>query len=150
MDQQGFKGGSESAERSVNFYTCGDFEQMITSQSLLPIPIHDTHNKRQKQLVNNIEKVLTTHMVLKRNRKMARRLLSTIKSNPNQTHFFAIGAGNYSYSTQGVLVKVILPTGHLVGNNSVIDYLRKRRLSVIHLSSNTTILKGLVTRAKTK
>lgn len=93
MDQQGFEGGSDSTERSVNFYTCGDFEQMIMSESLLPVPIHNTRNKKQQELVKGIENVLTTHMVVKRNRKMARTLLSTIKSNPNKTHFFAIGAG---------------------------------------------------------
>ena len=98
MDEQGFEGGSDSTERDVNFYTCGNFEQMVTSEGLLPVPIHDTQSKRQQQLVNGIEEVLTTHMVLKRNRKMARKLISTIKSNPNKTHFFAIGAGSYGYS----------------------------------------------------
>jgi len=94
LDEQGFEGGSDSTEHNINFYTCGDFEQMITSESLLPVPIHDTHSKQQQQLVNSIEEILTTHMVLKRNRKMARKLLSTIKSNPTKTHFFAIGAGS--------------------------------------------------------
>ena len=93
MDQQGFEGGSESAEHNVNFYTCGDFEQMITSESLLPVPIHNTRNKKQQELVKGIEEVLTTHMVVKRNRKMARKLLSTVKSNSFKTHFFAVGAG---------------------------------------------------------
>lgn len=95
LDQQGFEGGADSTERNVNFYTCGDFEQMITSESLLPVPIHNTHNRRQQQLVESIEKVLTTHMILRRNRKMARKLLSALKLNPTKTHFFAIGAGKY-------------------------------------------------------
>lgn len=93
LDEQGFEGGSDSTERNVKFYACGNFEQMITSESLLPVPIHDTHSKRQQQLVKGIEEVLTTHMILKRNRKMARKLISTIKSNPTKIHFFAIGAG---------------------------------------------------------
>ena len=66
---------------------------MITSESLLPVPIHDTHNKKQQELVRGIEEVLTTHMVVKRNRKMARKLLSNVKSSPFKTHFFAVGAG---------------------------------------------------------
>lgn len=93
MDQQGFEGGSESTERNVNFYTCGDFEKMITSESLLPVPIHNTRNKKQQELVRGIEEVLTTHMVVKRNRKMARKLLSNVKLSPLKTHFFAVGAG---------------------------------------------------------
>lgn len=80
-------------ERNVNFYTCGDFDKMVTSESLLPVPIHNARNKKQQQIVKGIEEVLTTHMVLKRNRKMARKLLSAIKSSPAKTHFFAIGAG---------------------------------------------------------
>lgn len=93
LDEQGFEGGSDSTERNVNFYTCGDFEHMITSESLLPVPIHNARNRKQQELVRGIEEVLTTHMVLKRNRKMARRLLSTIKSSSAKTHFFAVGAG---------------------------------------------------------
>ena len=95
LDEQGFEGGSDMAERDINFYTCGDFEHMIMSDSLLPVPIHNNHNKKQQQLVSDIERLLTTHMVVKRNRKMARNIIANIKGNPKKTHFFAIGAGTY-------------------------------------------------------
>ncbi|XP_065905739.1 metalloprotease TIKI homolog [Dysidea avara] len=121
LDEQGFEGGSDTAERDIKFYTCGDFEQMVMSDSLLPVPIHNTHNEKQQQIVNNIERLLTTHMIVKRNRKMARTIIATIKANPKKTHFFAIGAG------------------HLVGNDSVINYLKRRGVTVQHIPSDTTI-----------
>jgi len=93
LDEQGFEGGSDTVEHDINFYTCGDFKQMVMSDSLLPVPIHKTRNKKQQRLVSNIERLLTTHMIIKRNRKMARNIITIIKANPRKTHFFAIGAG---------------------------------------------------------
>ena len=98
LDDQGFEGGSESTGEHVDFYTCGDFKQMKAAENLLPIPIHNTRNKKQDELVKDIEQVLTTHMVVKRNKKMAKTLLSSIKSSPTKTHFFAVGAGRYSHN----------------------------------------------------
>jgi len=95
LDEQGFEGGHDMTERDIHFYICGDFEHMIMSDSLLPVPIHNTQNKKQRQLVSDIERLLTTHLVVKRNRKMARNIIATIKANPKKTHFFAIGAGTY-------------------------------------------------------
>jgi len=98
LDEQGFEGGSDSEERDINFYTCGDFEQMVMSDSLLPVPIHNTRNKKQQHLVHNIERLLTTHMIVKRNRKMARTIIAAIRANPRKTHFFAIGAGMHIHT----------------------------------------------------
>ena len=70
LDERGFEGGHDTTERDIHFYICGGFEHMIMSDSLLPVPIHNTQNKKQRQLVSDIERLLTIHMVVKRNRKM--------------------------------------------------------------------------------
>ena len=141
LDEQGFEGGSDTAERDIKFYTCGNFEQMVMSDSLLPVPIHNTRNEKQQQIVNNIERLLTTHMIVKRNRKMARTIIATIKANPKKTHFFAIGAGRYISKINCFKSIMILYSlsGHLVGNDSVINYLKRRGVTVQHIPSDTTI-----------
>uniref|UniRef100_A0A1A8CDV5 Metalloprotease TIKI n=1 Tax=Nothobranchius kadleci TaxID=1051664 RepID=A0A1A8CDV5_NOTKA len=76
------------------------------------LPAHDRMTAQQ------IDSYFRQELIYKRNERMARRVSTLLQRNPNQTYFFAFGAG------------------HFLGNHSVLDILRQEGYEVVHMPSD--------------
>uniref|UniRef100_A0A3P9ME39 Metalloprotease TIKI n=1 Tax=Oryzias latipes TaxID=8090 RepID=A0A3P9ME39_ORYLA len=73
------------------------------------LPAHDRVTAQQ------IDSYFRQELIYKRNERMARRVSALLQRNPNQTYFFAFGAG------------------HFLGNHSVLDILTQEGHEIIHM-----------------
>ncbi|XP_042075993.1 metalloprotease TIKI2 isoform X2 [Haplochromis burtoni] len=76
------------------------------------LPAHDRMTAQQ------IDSYFRQELIYKRNERMARRVSALLQRNPNQTYFFAFGAG------------------HFLGNHSVLDILRQEGYEIVHMPSD--------------
>uniref|UniRef100_A0A3Q3K4V6 Metalloprotease TIKI n=1 Tax=Monopterus albus TaxID=43700 RepID=A0A3Q3K4V6_MONAL len=112
--------GSYTTEDLITHYNCGDLSSIIFNHdtSQLPhfinssLPAHDLMTAQQ------IDSYFRQELIYKRNERMARRVSALLHRNPNQTYFFAFGAG------------------HFLGNHSVLDILRQEGYEIIHMPSD--------------
>ncbi|KAM9384264.1 metalloprotease TIKI2 isoform 2-T2 [Pholidichthys leucotaenia] len=109
--------GSYTTEDLITHYNCGDLSSIIfnhdTSQLShfinSSLPAHDRLTAQQ------IDSYFRQELIYKRNERMARRVSALLQRNPNQTYFFAFGAG------------------HFLGNHSVLDILRQQGYEIVHM-----------------
>lgn len=111
-------GPQGSVERDINTYRCGDFEGLVYSQTILPLPPLDNITNitsQERAVLQDIDRYLMGQMVTRRNRKMVQHLDALLQSKRNITYFFALGAG------------------HFLGKKSVVHRLRKKGYNVQHI-----------------
>lgn len=112
--------GSYTTEDLITHYNCGDLSSIIFNHdtSQLPHFINSSLPAHDRLTAQQIDSYFRQELIYKRNERMARRVSALLQRNPNQTYFFAFGAG------------------HFLGNHSVLDILRQEGYEIIHTSSD--------------
>ncbi|XP_074491599.1 metalloprotease TIKI2 [Sebastes fasciatus] len=109
--------GSFTTEDLITHYNCGDLSSIIFNHdtSQLPHFINSSLPAHDRMTALQIDSYFRQELIYKRNERMARRVSALLQRNPNQTYFFAFGAG------------------HFLGNHSVLDILRQEGYEIIHV-----------------
>ncbi|XP_029988698.1 metalloprotease TIKI2 [Sphaeramia orbicularis] len=112
--------GSYTTEDLITHYNCGDLNSIIFNHdtSQLPHFINSSLPAHDRLTALQIDSYFRQELIYKRNERMARRVSALLQRNPNQTFFFAFGAG------------------HFLGNHSVLDILRQEGYDIIHTPSD--------------
>uniref|UniRef100_A0A3Q2Q3P5 Metalloprotease TIKI n=1 Tax=Fundulus heteroclitus TaxID=8078 RepID=A0A3Q2Q3P5_FUNHE len=112
--------GSYTTEDLITHYNCGDLNSIIFNHdtSQLPHFINSSLPAHDRMTAMQIDSYFRQELIYKRNERMARRVSALLQRNPNQTFFFAFGAG------------------HFLGNHSVLDILRQEGHEIVHLPSD--------------
>lgn len=69
------------------------FSILVFSFSQLPHFINSSLPAHDRMTAQQIDSYFRQELIYKRNERMARRVASLLQRNPNQTYFFAFGAG---------------------------------------------------------
>lgn len=111
--------GSYTTEDLIMHYNCGDLSSIIFNHdtSQLPHFINSSLPAHDRLTAQQIDSYFRQELIYKRNERMARRVSALLQRNPNQTYFFAFGAG------------------HFLDNHSVLDILRQEGYEIIHMPS---------------
>ncbi|KAL4236379.1 Metalloprotease TIKI1 [Mactra antiquata] len=109
----------------IQHYNCGDLDDIIfnTDSTQVPNLLNSTFPPSQIKTAEVIDKYFRTELIHKRNERMADRVAKLLTENPQQTFFFAFGAG------------------HFLGNNTVIDLLREMNFDIEHVHPDQEIPK---------
>ncbi|XP_028299358.1 metalloprotease TIKI2 [Gouania willdenowi] len=112
--------GSYTTEDLITHYNCGDLSSIIFNHdtSQLPHFINSSLPAHDRLIAQQIDSYFRQELIYKRNERMARRVSALLQRNPNQTYFFAFGAG------------------HFLGNRSVLDILRQEGYEIVHMPSH--------------
>lgn len=112
--------GSYTTEDLITHYNCGDLSSIIFNHdtSQLPHYINSSLPAHDRMIALQIDSYFRKELIYKRNERMARRVSALLQRNPNQTYFFAFGAG------------------HFLGNHSVLDILRQEGYQIVHEPSD--------------
>ncbi|XP_029356172.1 metalloprotease TIKI2 [Echeneis naucrates] len=112
--------GSYTTEDLITHYNCGDLSSIIFNHdtSQLPHFINSSLPAHDRLTAQQIDSYFRQELIYKRNERMARRVAALLQRNPNQTYFFAFGAG------------------HFLGNHSVLDILRQEGYEIVHMPSD--------------
>ncbi|XP_056235204.1 metalloprotease TIKI2 [Seriola aureovittata] len=112
--------GSYTTEDLITHYNCGDLSSIIFNHdtSQLPHFINSSLPAHDRMTAQQIDSYFRRELIYKRNERMARRVSALLQRNPNQTYFFAFGAG------------------HFLGNHSVLDILRQEGYEIEHMPSD--------------
>ncbi|XP_026161358.1 metalloprotease TIKI2 [Mastacembelus armatus] len=112
--------GSYTTEDLITHYNCGDLSSIIFNHdtSQLPHFINSSLPAHDRTTAQQIDSYFRQELIYKRNERMARRVSALLQRNPNQTYFFAFGAG------------------HFLGNHSVLDILRQQGYEIVHMPSD--------------
>ncbi|XP_072245732.1 metalloprotease TIKI2 isoform X1 [Leuresthes tenuis] len=112
--------GSYTTEDLITHYNCGDLSSIIFNHdtSQLPHFINSSLPAHDRLTAQQIDSYFRQELIYKRNERMARRVSALLQRNPNQTYFFAFGAG------------------HFLGNHSVLDILRREGYEILHTPSD--------------
>ena len=90
-------GPPSTEDQDIDTYQCGDFETLVKTESILPLPsLANMSNLtvQESDAILEMNEYLEKQLIFRRNRKMTRYIQSLLH-NPsrNETSFFAIGAG---------------------------------------------------------
>ncbi|XP_024134058.1 metalloprotease TIKI2 isoform X1 [Oryzias melastigma] len=109
--------GSYTTEDLITHYNCGDLSSIIFNHdtSQLPHFINRSLPAHDRVTAQQIDRYFRQELIYKRNERMARRVSALLQRNPNQTYFFAFGAG------------------HFLGNHSVLDILTQEGHEIVHM-----------------
>lgn len=112
--------GSYTTEDLITHYNCGDLSSIIFNHdtSQLPHFINSSLPAHERMTAQQIDSYFRQELIYKRNERMARRVSALLQRNPNQSYFFAFGAG------------------HFLGNHSVLDILRQEGYEIVHTPSD--------------
>ncbi|KAM6921588.1 metalloprotease TIKI2 [Xenentodon cancila] len=112
--------GSYTTEDLITHYNCGDLSSIIFNHdtSQLPHFINSSLPAHDRMTAQQIDSYFRQELIYKRNERMALRVSALLQGNPNQTYFFAFGAG------------------HFLGNHSVLDILRQQGYDIVHVPSD--------------
>lgn len=112
--------GSYTTEDLITHYNCGDLSSIIFNHdtSQLPHFINSSLPAHDRMTAQQIDSYFRRELIYKRNERMARRVSALLQRNPNQTYFFAFGAG------------------HFLGNHSVLNILRQEGYEIVHVPSD--------------
>ncbi|CAG2105571.1 unnamed protein product [Medioppia subpectinata] len=84
----------------IRHYNCGDLNEIIFNYDTTHVPniMNDKsyalfRNSEDLKLAKHIDDYFRSEVIVKRNKRMSERVLNILQSNPNQSYFFAFGAG---------------------------------------------------------
>ncbi|RXG55682.1 Metalloprotease TIKI2, partial [Armadillidium vulgare] len=108
--RQGRGRPTHSTDSLIALYNCGSLDAVVLAQdstqaSSLSVPQLGNQSLPpvEAETAQRIDNYFRRELILKRNERMGKRVVRILKSNPNQSFFFAFGAG------------------HFLGNFSVLD-----------------------------
>ncbi|KAL3869663.1 hypothetical protein ACJMK2_042327 [Sinanodonta woodiana] len=107
----------------IHHYNCGDLNSIIFDHDSAQLPLLSNTSIQPEDLetAKVIDDYFRMELINKRNRRMADRVISLLKTHPKKSFFFAFGAG------------------HFLGNDTVLDRLKGEGFGVDHLSPDAHI-----------
>jgi len=101
---------SYTTDDLIRNYQCGNLNSVVFNQDTAQVPLLTARrqlNAAEQKLAAEIDSYFKEALIYKRNRRMAGRVIDLLLNNPGSSFFFAFGAG------------------HFVGENTIIDLVRK-------------------------
>ncbi|KAL4660461.1 metalloprotease TIKI1 [Arapaima gigas] len=107
----------------IKHYNCGDLDAVIFSRDTTQVPIFSDSNlaPNERLMAQQIDNFFQQELIYKRNERMSERVQELLQKHPNKSLFFAFGAG------------------HFLGNNTVIDFMRRKGYEVEHTPAGQPI-----------
>ncbi|XP_075047050.1 metalloprotease TIKI1-like [Mixophyes fleayi] len=130
LQQESLRAGSLQApyttEDLIKHYNCGDLNSIIFNQDPSQVPnfINTTLPVHERTTAREIDNYFRQELIYKRNERMGKRVKDLLEQFPDKSFFFAFGAG------------------HFMGNNTVIDVLRRDGYEVYHTPAGRSIMSG--------
>ncbi|XP_069482463.1 metalloprotease TIKI1-like isoform X2 [Ambystoma mexicanum] len=116
LQQESLRAGSVqipyTTEDLIKHYNCGDLNSIIFN--------HETSQERIT--AQEIDNYFRQELIYKRNERMGNRVMKLLEDHPEKSFFFAFGAG------------------HFMGNNTVIDVLKRYGYKVDHTPAGRAII----------
>ncbi|KAH3695611.1 hypothetical protein DPMN_083068, partial [Dreissena polymorpha] len=105
-----------STDDLIHHYNCGDLDGIIFSKDSSQVSnlVNASLPPNDIKTAKIIDQYFRTELINKRNGRMAERVANLLQDNPDQSFFFAFGAG------------------HFLGNHTVIERLRQKGLEIEH------------------
>ncbi|XP_068279825.1 metalloprotease TIKI1 isoform X2 [Nyctibius grandis] len=131
LQQESLRAGSfqipYTTEDLIKHYNCGDLSSIIFNHDTSQVPnfINATLLAHERITAQEIDSYFRQELIYKRNERMGRRVKDLLEEYPDKSFFFAFGAG------------------HFMGNNTVIDVLRREGYEVEHTAAGQAINKKL-------
>ncbi|NXJ15470.1 TIKI1 Metalloprotease, partial [Odontophorus gujanensis] len=130
LQQESLRAGSfqipYTTEDLIKHYNCGDLSSIIFNHDTSQVPnfINATLPAHERITAQEIDRYFRQELIYKRNERMGRRVKDLLEEYPDKSFFFAFGAG------------------HFMGNNTVIDVLRREGFDVEHTPAGQAINNG--------
>ncbi|XP_031465014.1 metalloprotease TIKI1-like [Phasianus colchicus] len=127
LQQESLRAGSfqipYTTEDLIKHYNCGDLSSIIFNHDTSQVPnfINATMPAHERITAQEIDSYFRQELIYKRNERMGRRVKDLLEEYPDKSFFFAFGAG------------------HFMGNNTVIDVLRREGYDVEHTPAGQAI-----------
>ncbi|XP_057282477.1 metalloprotease TIKI1 isoform X1 [Pezoporus wallicus] len=127
LQQESLRAGSlqipYTTEDLIKHYNCGDLSSIIFNHDASQVPnfINATLPAHERITAQEIDSYFRQELIYKRNERMGRRVKDLLEEYPDKSFFFAFGAG------------------HFMGNNTVIDVLRREGYEVEHTPAGQAI-----------
>ncbi|XP_030050332.1 metalloprotease TIKI1 [Microcaecilia unicolor] len=132
LQQESLRAGSlqipYTTEDLIKHYNCGDLNSIIFNHDTSQVPnfINATLPPQERVTAQEIDNYFRQELIYKRNERMGNRVRSLLEEYPEKSFFFAFGAG------------------HFMGNNTVIDVLRRQGYEVEHTPAGSSINNGKI------
>ncbi|XP_030877242.1 metalloprotease TIKI1-like isoform X1 [Leptonychotes weddellii] len=129
LQQESLRAGSlqipYTTEDLIKHYNCGDLGSIIFSHDSSQVPnfINATLPPQERVTAQEIDSYFRRELIYKRNERMGKRVKALLEEFPDKGFFFAFGAG------------------HFIGNNTVLDVLRREGYEVEHAPAGRAINK---------
>ncbi|XP_009468887.1 PREDICTED: metalloprotease TIKI1-like [Nipponia nippon] len=127
LQQESLRAGSfqipYTTEDLIKHYNCGDLSSIIFNHDTSQVPnfINATLLAHERITAQEIDSYFRQELIYKRNERMGRRVKDLLEEYPDKSFFFAFGAG------------------HFMGNNTVIDVLRREGYEVEYTPAGQAI-----------
>ncbi|XP_075999430.1 metalloprotease TIKI1 [Genypterus blacodes] len=127
LQQESLRAGSlqvpYTTEDLIRHYNCGDLNSIIFNHDTSQVPNFNnvTLPPSEQVTAQEIDSYFRQELIYKRNERMGKRVRALLEEHPNKSFFFAFGAG------------------HFLGNNTVIDVLRRQGYEVEHTPAGQPI-----------
>ncbi|XP_028318724.1 metalloprotease TIKI1 isoform X1 [Gouania willdenowi] len=127
LQQESLRAGSlqvpYTTEDLIRHYNCGDLNSIIFNHDTSQVPNFNnvTLPPSEQVTAQEIDSYFRQELIYKRNERMGKRVKSLLEEHPDKSFFFAFGAG------------------HFLGNNTVIDVLRRQGYEVEHTPAGQPI-----------
>ncbi|KAJ3605456.1 hypothetical protein NHX12_027502 [Muraenolepis orangiensis] len=127
LQQESLRAGSlrvpYTTDDLIKHYNCGDLNSIIFNHDTSQVPNFNnvTLPLSEQVTAQEIDSYFRQELIYKRNERMGRRVRALMEERPDKSFFFAFGAG------------------HFLGNNTVIDVLRRQGYEVEHTPAGQPI-----------
>lgn len=127
LQQESLRAGSlqvpYTTEDLIRHYNCGDLNSIIFNHDTSQVPNFNnvTLPPSEQVTAQEIDSYFRQELIYKRNERMGKRVKALLEEHPDKSFFFAFGAG------------------HFLGNNTVIDVLRRQGYEVVHTPAGQPI-----------
>ncbi|KAM8983870.1 metalloprotease TIKI1 isoform 4-T4 [Ara ararauna] len=127
LQQESLRAGSlqipYTTEDLIKHYNCGDLSSIVFNHDASQVPnfINATLPAHERITAQEIDSYFRQELIYKRNERMGRRVKDLLEEYPDKSFFFAFGAG------------------HFMGNNTVIDVLRREGYEIEHTPAGQAI-----------
>jgi len=127
------KGPAFGIDELITHYRNGNLDEVYFNQDAVLFPSLSRateiaqsesakmSSERDRKMANDIDKYFREQMIFQRNQRMAERVIDLLLKQPKTSFFFAFGAG------------------HFVGENTVLDIIRKAGLKIKHIAPDDKI-----------
>uniref|UniRef100_A0A3P9KN26 Metalloprotease TIKI n=1 Tax=Oryzias latipes TaxID=8090 RepID=A0A3P9KN26_ORYLA len=127
LQQESLRAGSlqvpYTTEDLIRHYNCGDLNSIIFNHETSQVPNFNnvTLPPSEQVTAQEIDSYFRQELIYKRNERMGKRVKALLEEHPDKSFFFAFGAG------------------HFLGNNTVIDVLRRQGYEVEHTPAGQSL-----------